>query len=206
MSDVSTVATATVQFVTASPHFYCPACNNLLLEGFLTKCAHHLCYNCCSYSTSYTTHQPPTCPLHGQPLTTQDIFPDNQLTKQIANSLVYCNYSMDGTCKWTGPYSSLQHHLRYHTGHYLQCPLQCGHLVDADNLHQHINTSCTATIICKYCREEMSRCYYEGHLNLTCSQFPEVCVFDCGRGFIPRNKMKEHYQNCDVAKQAINNH
>ena len=138
MSAVSTVATATVQFVGANPHFYCPACNNLLLEGFITKCAHHLCYNCCT-----TTHQPLTCPLHGMPLTTQNIFPDNQLTKQIASSLVYCNYSMDGTCKWTGPYSSLQHHLHYHTGHYLQCPLLRGLLVDADNT----NTSCALQIL-----------------------------------------------------------
>ena len=112
-------------------------------------CSSLMLQRCRSYSST------PVCPLHdGQLLTTQHIFPDNQLTKQITSSLVYCNYSTDGTCKWTGPYSSLQHHLHYHhTGHYLQCPLQCRHLVDADNLHQHINT--TTTIICKYCREEM---------------------------------------------------
>ena len=33
------VASAVVQFVHTSPDYYCPVCSNLLLEGFLTKCA-----------------------------------------------------------------------------------------------------------------------------------------------------------------------
>jgi len=110
---------------------------------------------------------------------------------------------MGGTCKWTGPYSSLQHCLHYHIGHYLQCPLQCGHWLDAGNLHQHINTSCTATVICKYCREEMPRCYYKAHSHAH-SSLRCVCVcVGCGKGFIPHNKRKEHYwQNCDATNQA----
>ena len=128
------------------------------------------------------------------------IYPNKKLTNQIASSLVYCACSMDG-CKWTGPYRSLQDHLNYHNGHYILCSAGCGRLVLTDNIHQHLITSCTATIICCYCRAEVRRCYYQGHL-ITCPQLPMTCVFGCGRGFIPRSKMKEHYQDCDQVKQA----
>ena len=197
MSRAVTAATATVQFVNTNVDYYCPVCANLLVEGFLTKCGHHLCYNCC-YPTHLHHLLSPTCSLDAQPLA---IFPDNKLTNQIATSLVYCTHSMDG-CKWMGPYNSLQDHLNYHNGYSVQCPVGCGQLVLADDLHQHLTSSCTATIICSYCREEVRRCYYRGHL-IRCSQFPMMCVFGCGRGFIPHNKMKEHYQSCDQAKQAI---
>ena len=197
MSRVVRAATAAVQFVNTNADYYCPVCANLLLEGFLTKCGHHLCYNCC-YPTHLHHLLPATCPFDAQPLT---IFPDNKLTNQIATSLVYCTHSMDG-CKWIGPYSSLQDHLNHHNGYSMQCPVGCGQLVLTDNVHQHLTTNCTATIICNYCREEVRWCYYRGHL-IRCSQFPMMCVFGCGRGYIPRNKMKEHYQSCDQAKQAI---
>ena len=194
---MSTVASALVQFVNTNPDYYCPVCSDLLLEGFLTKCGHHLCYNCC-YPTHLHHLLSPTCPVDAQPLT---IFPDNKLTNQIASSLVYCAHSMDG-CKWIGPYRSLQDHLNYHNGYSILCSAGCGQLVLTDNVTRHLSTSCTATIICSYCRAEVRRCYYQGHL-ITCPQFPMMCVFGCGRGFIPRNKMKEHYQSCDQAKQAI---
>lgn len=191
------VAAAIVQFVNANPEYYCPSCTNLLLGGFLTKCGHHLCYNCC-YPSHLNPMPPAACPFDAQPLT---IFPDNKLTNQIASSLVYCTHSMDG-CKWVGPYSSLQDHLNYHSGYSIQCPMGCGQLVLTDNVQEHLITSCTATNICSYCREEVKWCYYRGHL-MRCSQLPMECVFGCGRAFIPRSKMKEHYQNCDHAKQAI---
>lgn len=195
MSRVVDAATVSVQFMNSSPDYYCPVCATLLVEGFLTKCGHHLCYNCC-----YPTHHllSTVCPLDGQPLS---IFPDNKLTNQITSSLVYCNRSLDG-CKWIGPYSKLQDHLNYHNGYSTQCPAGCGLLVTTDSLQQHLTTSCNATIICSHCREEMRWRYYQAHL-ITCSESPTICVFGCGRGFIPRNKMKEHYQNCDHAKKAI---
>ena len=93
------VATALVQFVNTNPDYYCPVSSDLLWDGFLTKCGHHLCYNCC-YPTNLHFHQSQTCPFDVQPLT---IFPDNHLTNQIASSLVYCTHSMDltETCRIT---------------------------------------------------------------------------------------------------------
>ena len=58
------------------------------------------------------------------------------------------------------------------------------------------------TTVCRYCREEVNNSYYHHHL-VKCSEQLINCKYGCERSLIPRKKIKQHYQDCEVAKAYV---
>jgi len=82
------------------------------------------------------------------------------------------------------------------------CTVEQGELVIAKQHNWSLSSHSDHTIVCKYCREEVKKCYYDDHL-VRCSECLMDCRFNCGNCSISCKKVKQHYRGCEAAIEYV---
>ena len=198
------------EFVEEVPEeWYCPICQNVLLDPqLLGCCGHHLCQACVSRLLG--DRRP--CPLCNQPEYT--VLLNKGLQRIVLEAQVHCPNRSKG-CEWTGTMRLVTPHLsstgdppgraplcQYET---VPCTNEgCRQLVLRINLQQHVSSECEhRRHTCQYCGAyEGTRREVVEHHWPECPSYPTSCPNRCGVADMPRSSVAEHVDR-DCPAQVV---
>lgn len=134
------------------------------------------------------------CPEDDRPLDYAQIYPDEELTMEVMNSLVRCRNVKDG-CRWVGKLQILQTHLDECPFDALPCPLRCGAVLPRLDLEDHLEfTCCRRQVVCEFCSKKFPGDVYEKQHSGQCISEVMWCENKCGAR-LERRFLANHMRN-----------
>ena len=82
----------------------CPVCHHAMKNPVQTECGDIFCRECLDPTLK---QRKPACPMDGEEINVNTVFPDNACRREILKLEVYCN-SVDEGCHWIGKLKDLE--------------------------------------------------------------------------------------------------
>uniref|UniRef100_A0AAU6MX98 Tumor necrosis factor receptor-related factor 4 n=1 Tax=Argopecten purpuratus TaxID=228297 RepID=A0AAU6MX98_ARGPU len=170
----------------------CPLCRLPVREAVrVSSCGHTFCDVCLQEFLSAGVFK---CPEDDKPLDYAQIYPDDDLTSEVMNSLIRCRYNKDG-CRWVGKLHNLQTHLDQCCYDNIACPNKCPALLSRLSLEDHLEFSCpNRLVVCEFCNQKLPGDTYERTHSGQCPYEVMWCENKCGAR-LERRFLNNHMRN-----------
>ncbi|XP_066280948.1 TNF receptor-associated factor 3-like [Branchiostoma lanceolatum] len=180
--------------------YICPVCELVLREPVQTGCGHRYCKFCINQKLGEAT---PKCPLDGEDLKKEEVFPDKFCKREILSAIVYCTFKSNG-CTVEIPLQDLTAHVQECDFAIIDCIFKeagCVMVLQRRHLSHHLESECLyRQEPCSFCGELVAIAVYEQHERQECPNIPIICPNNCGTVNIPRAQLEEHFKTCPVAE------
>nr|ABN04152.1 tumor necrosis factor receptor-associated factor 3 [Branchiostoma belcheri] len=180
--------------------YRCPVCTFILREPRQTGCGHRYCNYCITITLKEPT---PTCPIDGEELRQDEVFPDLFCIREILMSKVYCRFKKNG-CQEILLLRNLEAHVNECEYAIIDCIFkEAGCIITLQRRHlpHHLDSECNyRQEQCSFCGELVAVSQLEDHEGQVCANIPVVCPNNCGTTNIQRAQLEEHFKVCPVAE------
>ncbi|KAK3084319.1 hypothetical protein FSP39_011532 [Pinctada imbricata] len=134
------------------------------------------------------------CPEDDRPLDYAQIYPDDELTTEVMNSLIRCRYHKEG-CRWVDKLQNLQAHLDQCPYDSIQCPNSCTRMLSRLSLDDHLEFSCPRRmVVCEFCNQQFPGDLFEKQHAGNCPYEVTWCENKCGAK-LERRFLANHMRN-----------
>ena len=184
---------------TPSDTLICQICQYPSREPRLSICCGHIFCKSCLEAANRVTSVTNACPMCRSE---EFVTVPNLQTDRIIRSLhVYCSNKNEG-CEWQGEINAIASHLSNSDGcqfHEVNCLNECGTAYQRQYLTSHVETECPRRKVnCQYCHDTGEHRFIEGQHKEECPKFPLQCPNNCKIDIIPRDRVREHINNCPL--------
>ncbi|XP_031572712.1 TNF receptor-associated factor 3-like isoform X1 [Actinia tenebrosa] len=175
----------------------CELCKNLLRKPKQSTCGHRFCQNCYERRVKDSSGAV-NCPVDGNELTSENLFPDRCCERDIQNLDCYC-YNNEKGCGWLGQLRDLEKHEEKCEYSLEECSNPgCNEKIERRHLDDHVKKTCDFRLItCENCGANVIHSNEKLH-NEKCPKVEVQCTSGCG-AMIARGELEEH-----VTKQCVN--
>ena len=187
-------------FVNEPPQdHFCPVCNELLTEPFLSDCGHHICRACRGRLLASGKAE---CTVCREPNSLNDARLNRHLQRLVYDLMVRCKHHEEG-CKWKGELRNLQEHLdpvrRRCDFVPISCSFCCGEHVRSGKMKEHKKSHCRKRpSTCEHCGYHNARDIVTKEHYPICHQFPVDCPNKCKAEGLKRSQLQAHIDACPL--------
>ncbi|XP_043212115.1 TNF receptor-associated factor 6-like [Amphibalanus amphitrite] len=166
--------------------YECPICLMCQRDCVQTSCGHKFCGPCI---LAWLRREREQCPQDNQPLTENDIYPDNYTRREILQLRVHCPNSKSG-CPTLVELANVDRHLTECEYQIVPCPNRCSMRTMKREIADHCQSSCLRRLVnCSLCNEQFQLNQQKSHLT-TCPLVALTC--ESCQTVTPRQEMQHH--------------
>ncbi|XP_052073871.1 TNF receptor-associated factor 4-like isoform X1 [Mytilus californianus] len=195
---------------------YCSICGLPMKNPvMITTCGHRFCESCLQEFLSTGVFR---CPEDDKAIDYAQIYPDEELTSEVMNSLTRCRYVKEG-CRWVDKLQNLQAHLDQCRFEAISCPNKCSAFLSRLDLDDHLDYTCPKRFVqCEHCNQQFPGELFEKQHSGNCPYEVTWCENKCGakleRRFIVNHSKNEchkrtvpcKYCNRDFVAETLQTH
>ncbi|XP_071180223.1 TNF receptor-associated factor 4-like isoform X2 [Mytilus edulis] len=120
------------------------------------------------------------CPEDDKAIDYAQIYPDEELTSEVMNSLTRCRYVKEG-CRWVDKLQNLQAHLDQCRFEAISCPNKCSAFLSRLDLDDHLDYTCPKRFVqCEHCNQQFPGELFEKQHSGNCPYEVTWCENKCG--------------------------
>lgn len=188
------------EFVSDPPEYVCcTICHLPSRDPHLSDCCGHLFCLSCLQERIKSAYQV-TCPNSKCPTPRSfKTFRNKQVERAVRDLRVFCTNKSKG-CNWQDKMGDIGFHLsRNCQFEDVECPNQCGEVLQRQNYSRHVVNECkNRNIKCQYCRAEGQQFFIQDEHKKLCPKLPVSCPNGCKIPGLLQEELAPHREKCPL--------